>query len=190
MYWCKWKYIGWLIFAIAVFLASCNEPVVVVDNVYFDSKEFAEKEIESLESKVSEVSKTIVLNGKSETIEHIVADSTVYREMLSILKEANINKAKFASEYTIDTFWMMDPDTNENVEVLNYTTENPTLKVRWMQVYSDGSIKAFLSKENYLFSYEKEIYYGKDKNFSVISWQKTRGQDTLHIFRTIDFVLD
>lgn len=178
----------WLVIAIAFALASCNEEEEAELHFFFDSEEFAETEIGRLQLRTSEVSKTIVLNGESETLEHIEADSTVYQEMRNLFKQANINDAKFVVEYEIDTFWMMDPITMENIEVLNYTTSNPELKLKWMQVYSNGSLKACLAMKNFLFSYEKEIFYKNGESFSVLSWQKTLSQDSLHLFSQLDFL--
>ncbi|MEZ4916769.1 MAG: hypothetical protein R2836_07260 [Chitinophagales bacterium] len=83
---------------------------------------------------------------------------------------------------------MLDAKTNENIEVLNYSTTNKKLDVKWFQQYSNGSMKALLSKSNFLYSYEKRDFYGKEDEFSVVSWQKILGQDTLRVFSKVEFL--
>lgn len=187
MYYCKWHIYFWLVVAILVALSSCNEGEEVVNDFYFDSEAYIIKEVEVLKSTVINYNNTIVLNGESESRYNIQADSSIYKEMINLFTQTNINSPILNGEYEIDTFWIQDPSSQANIEVLNYTTNNPKLKVRWLQVYSDGSLKANIANQNFLFSYEKEVYYEKDSKFSVLTWQKTIGQDTLNIFNSLDF---
>jgi hypothetical protein len=109
------------------------------------------------------------------------------KEFENLCKVANINQTLFKNEYQIDTFWMLDPISFENIEVLNYTTQNKDLKVQSLQVYSNGSIKASIQQSNLLFSSQKDFYYEKNKKINILSWQKTLGQDTLWLMNEMTF---
>jgi hypothetical protein len=187
MYYCKWHIYFWLVVAIIVGLAACSKTKKPVNHFYFDTTTYIEAEINALNSSFQSFNNTIDLNGESESRSHIAADSSIFKELHALFKQANINSAVFQGEYKIDTFWILDPSSQQNIEVWNYSTANKDLKVKWLQVYSNGSLKASLSQENFLFSYDKEIYYEKGKKFSVLMWQKTLGQDTLTIFNSIEF---
>ena len=187
MYYCKWHIYFWLVIAIMVALSACTKNEKPVNNFYFDTASYIDEEVKELNTSIQSFNNTIELNGKIESRNNIAIDSSIFKEMYSLFKQANINSAVFQGAYEIDTFWMQDPSSQENIEVWNYTTANEDLKVKWLQVYSNGSLKASLSQENFLFSYEKEIYYEKAKKFSVLTWQKTLGQDTLHIFNSLEF---
>lgn len=187
MYYCKWPIYFWLVIAIIVALSACSEKSEVVNDFYFDTEDYMDAEIAALNNSIESFNNTIILNGESETRNNIKVDSSIFKEMDALFKQANINSAVFQGQYDIDTFWMTDPSSQAQIEVWNYTTDNENLKVKWLQVYSDGSLKASLANENFLFSYEKELYYEKSKKFSVLTWQKTLGQDTLHIFNSLEF---
>lgn len=190
MYCCKFDLYFWLMIAILVALASCQQEEAPKTQIYFDSAVYMSKEIAELKKEITNVDAVLSLNGVEEIEKNIPISESSFDQLEQLFAQANINQAKFVKEYTIDTFWMLDPLTNQNIEVLNYTTENEKLKVKWMQVYSDGSLKASYSEKNFLFSYEKEIYYQKDQKFSTISWQKTFGLDTLKVFNEINLISD
>jgi hypothetical protein len=188
MYYCKWNIYFFLLIAILATLSACDNAEKSQDNFYFDSGAYIKLEIDSLKTFVHHYNNTVTLNGESEIKSNIPADSSIYKEMNALFKRANINNAILQGEYSIDTFWIQDPITQANIEVLNYTTQNEELNVRWLQVYSNGSIKASLAGETFLFSYEKEIFYEKNKKFTVLAWQKTLGQDTLRIYNSLEFL--
>lgn len=185
MYCCKWEIYSWLFIALFVVLSSCDEAKSEEFSLYFDSKNYIEQEVEDLLDHVEFVQKTLILNGEKEVLDSVQADSTSFEELEELFAEANINKGIFKGEYQVDTFWIVDEQEKEQIEVLDYQTSNPELKVQWVQVYSNGSLKATLQENNFLFSYEKEVFYEKAKSFSVISWQKTIGQDTIKVFSEV-----
>jgi len=187
MYYCKWPIYFLLLISIMLGLAACSKSEKPIHNFYFDTAAYMDEEIKELNTSIQSFNNTIELNGQSESRIQIPLDSSIFKEMQSLFKQTNINSAVFQGEYEIDTFWIQDPSSRQNIEVWNYTTENEDLTVKWLQVYSDGSLKASLSQENFLFSYEKEIYYEKSKKFSVLTWQKTLGRDTLNIFNSLEF---
>lgn len=187
MYCCKWNSYFWLVISIILALSACNKQKKTSKDFYFDSGKYIESEVSNLKASISSFDNTITFNGESETRNHVSADSSIYKEMQHLFKQANINSGMLKGEYTIDTFWIQDPSSQENIEVWNYTTQNEALKVKYLQVYSNGSIKASVSQKNFLFSYEKVMYYEKNKKFSVVTWQKTLGQDTLNIFNSMEF---
>lgn len=188
MYYCKWNIYFWLVLAILALLSSCEPENETIPSVYYDTDSFIQEEISYLAEQVSHLNKHLVLNGVAERVDSIKVDSTSFKELASLFKQANINKVIYQDEYQTDTFWILDPVTQENIEVVNYTTNKPKLKVKWLQVYSNGSLKASLQGHNFLFSYEKEVYYQKLSRFSVISWQKTIGQDTIHVHNEVDYL--
>lgn len=185
MHFCKWNIYFWLVVFIMVLLASCQNNVEVKTDYYFDSESYIKNEVSRLKTQVKRVVAKITLNGESETQTFDIDTASSFNDLENLFSQVNINKAVFDNQYKIDTFWMLDPLTEKNIEVLNYTANNKQLKVKWMQVYDDGSLKAKISEKNFLFSYEKEIYYQKNIKFSTISWQKTIGLDTLRVFNEL-----
>lgn len=188
MYSCKWTIYFWLLVAILALISSCKQEEQAELDIYFDSAAYMQGEIEELKSQVLYAKASLALNGEVEEKDRIALDEESLNQLEQLFDQVNINQAKFRGEYKVDTFWMLDSETLEQIEVWNYTSTNDKLKVKWMQVYSDGSIKASLVDNNFLFSYEKEIYYEKQKKFSTISWQKTLGMDTLRIFNELEFI--
>lgn len=188
MYYCKWSLYFWLVIAILALISSCKQEEQVKLDIYFDSAAYMQGEIEELKSQVLYAKASLALNGEVEEKDRIALDEESLNQLEQLFDQVNINQAKFRGEYKVDTFWMLNSETLEQIEVWNYTSTNDKLKVKWMQVYSDGSIKASLVDNNFLFSYEKEIYYEKQKKFSTISWQKTLGMDTLRIFNELEFI--
>ncbi|MCB0536624.1 MAG: hypothetical protein KDE33_03760 [Bacteroidetes bacterium] len=188
MNYCKYEIYFFLLLAILVALSSCTNSSSQVFNQYFDAKTYVEQEKDELLKDFKHYNNTIILNGNEETKQNELLDTIVVEELVDYFSKANINKKINQDQYKIDTFWMLDAKTNENIEVLNYSTTNKKLDVKWFQQYSNGSMKALLSKSNFLYSYEKEIFYGKEDEFSVVSWQKILGQDTLRVFSKVEFI--
>lgn len=188
MYYCKWNIYFWLGVFILVLLASCKNKAQVDADIYFDSENYIKSEVSQLKQQVKNIAAKITLNGESEIQTFIVDTASSFEDLENLFAQVNINKAIFDKEYKIDTFWMLDSESQENIEVINYVTENDKLKVAWMQVFDNGSLKAKISEKNFLFSYEKEIFYQKNKKFSTVSWQKTIGLDTLRVFNEIEYL--
>lgn len=185
MYYCKWHIYFWMVVAILFLLSSCQQNDEEELGLYFDTANYIHHEVDSIVMGTAYLEKKLVLNGVSETLDSVEVDDSSFKELQALFTQANLNKGIYRGEYDIDTFWILNPESGENIEVLNYTTDNEELKVPWLQVYSDGSLKALLKENNFLFSYEKEIYYQNEESFSIISWQKTIAQDTLRIFNEV-----
>lgn len=187
MNYCKHITYFFLISVFFVAISACTKNNTKAFNQYFDAKTYAEQEKNEILEQFNHYNNTIILDGKKESKVNLELDTTVVNEMVNFFSKANINKKINKDQYKLDTFWMLDAKTNENIEVLNYSTSNKKLDVKWFQQYSNGSMKALLSKQNFLYSYEKEIFYGNNNEFSVVSWQKILGQDTLYIFNKVEF---
>lgn len=187
MHFCKLNIYFWLVVFILVLLASCQSKVEVENNFYFDTQDYIKAEVAVLKKTVQQITAKITLDDESETQTFNVDTASSFNDLENLFTQVNINKAIFKDEYIIDTFWLLDPVTQNNIEVLNYVTQNKDLKVAWMQVYNNGSLKAKISEKNFLFSYEKEIFYEKNKRFSTVSWQKTIGLDTLKVFNELEY---
>ncbi|MCB0510566.1 MAG: hypothetical protein KDC82_07355 [Bacteroidetes bacterium] len=188
MYYCRWSVYFWLVVAILTLLSACSPEEQVKLDIYFDSAAYMQGEIEAIKKQVHYASASLALNGEVEKKEKISLIEESLDQFEQIFDQVNINQAKLRGEYQVDTFWILDPISAEQIEIWNYTSSNDKLKVKWMQVYSNGSLKASIADHNFLFSYEKEIYYEKQKKMSAISWQKTLGMDTLHIFNELEFI--
>lgn len=186
MSWYKYTYI-WLLLTAALTLNACESGEKEHPEIYFDSTEFLEKEWPRLE-KVQFLNQELIFNGQEEQIDSVPADSASFKELFQLFRAANINKVIYSQQYAIDTFWIVDPETNANIGVINYHTSNADLPVEWFHVYEDGSVKFKMAERNFLFSYEKEVFYKPEHGFSIISSQKSLGQDTLHIFKTLEFI--
>lgn len=187
MHFCKWNIYFWMLVFILVLLASCQNSNNVNNDFYFDTEEYIKTEVISLKKQVKSIIAKIDLNGESEIQNFKVDSTTSFNDLENLFTQVNINKAVFENEYEIDTFWILNPETQENIEVINYIAKNDKMKVSWIQVYNDGSLKAKITEKNFLFSYEKEIYYQKDLTFSTISWQKTIGLDTLRVYNELKY---
>lgn len=167
---------------------ACNTTKSKDFQQYFDAATYIESQSLQILANKKYYNTTIELNNTKEQKENIVLDTVALTEMVNLFKTANINKKINQDQYKLDTFWILDPVTNENIEVVNYTTTNKKLNVQWFQQYSNGAMKALISQHNFLYSYEKEIYYNTQKQFSIISWQKTLGQDTMRMFSLVEFL--
>ena len=188
MHFCKWNVYFWMLIFILALLASCNKPIVKKELIYFDTESYIKKEVVHLKKEVKAISAHIKLDGKEESQEFKVDTATSFDDLENLFTQVNINKVIFKDQYKIDTFWIQDSNTNKNIEVINYVSQNPELKIEWLQVYDDGSLKAKISENNFLFTYEKEIFYQKNEKFSTIISQKTIGLDTLTVFNELEYL--
>lgn len=167
--------------------SACQSEESERPAIYFDSEEFLNKEWTQLEQ-IKYAEQELVFNEQKEHLDSVPVDSASFQELFELFKKANINKVIYSQEYLIDTFWVLDAETLENTEVINYYTNNNDLPVEWFHVYSDGTVKFKMAASNFLFYYEKEVYYEPNFGFSIISSQKSLMQDTLHIFKTFKFI--
>lgn len=185
MYYCKWHIYFWLVVAILFLLSSCQQGEVDVNayKSYFNTENHMEFVLDSLLERDS-TSIHLVLNGKHEDKTLQGVDSSLINEMIELIEEANLNDKLLTDLYTIDTFWLLD-ENQQNIEVVNYEAKDEQQKVKWLQVYANGDIKALLQQKNVLFSYEKEVFYGHNGEFSLFAWQKALQMDTLFLYKQL-----
>lgn len=188
MYYCKWHIAAWILMAVIVFLASCKENTAPKQTIYFDTQAYFQQEKDGLFHQQGTMQKTLELNGKKEEISLNAIDTSQLQNYINIFNNSNLNKTIYIGEYEIDTFWMLDPQTYANIEVLTYKSKDEKNDVKWLQVYSNGNMKAALQSKNFLFSNYKEVFYEKDKAFSLIAWQKTLGLDTVKTFTEVEIL--
>ncbi|MCD8528587.1 MAG: hypothetical protein LRY27_01060, partial [Chitinophagales bacterium] len=119
-------------FAVFIFLQSCKKQETQHEVFYFDTKAYFNKEKALLYAKPYGAQKMVELNGKTEEAAEKKVDTTEMQNYINVFNEANLNRPIYKGTYKIDTFWMLDPQTNENIEVLNYISQNPKNEVKWL----------------------------------------------------------
>lgn len=179
----------WILFLCFLNLIACNPPNTAIDgaNYYFDTRLYAEKEIERLLEKGVIFDKTVQLKDQSEKITKIEGvKENLEREFL-IIKDANINKTSFLGKYSADTLFLNHPIKEVETQLLVYETDNPKLTTKSLE-YSEGDfLKIRLSNSNFMSSYEKEVYYKIDNFIEIKGWQKSLFEDTLFSSTLIEF---
>ena len=129
MNWYKGKKI-WFVFGTLLLLLACETEESEQPDIYFDSEAYLDEEWPYL-AQIDFARQELNFNEQIEYLDSVPVDSTSFKELFQLFKKANINKVIYSQEYMIDTFWLVDPDTNENLEVINYFTENTELPVAW-----------------------------------------------------------
>jgi hypothetical protein len=186
MSWYKLKQIGFFIGGLMA-LHACQTKEKLNPKIYFDSEAYLAAEWSNLE-KMKYAKQEVVFNEESEELDSILVDSASLKEYFKLFEKANINNAIYIGEYLIDTFWLENPESGENLMAVNYHTTNSDLPVQWFHVFSDGSVHFKMTESNFLFFYEKEVSYQPNEGFRIISKQKSLWQDTMHIAKTFVFI--
>ena len=186
MSWFKLKQIGFFIGGLMA-LHACQTEKKLNPKIYFDSEAYLDAEWTNLE-KIKYAKQEILFNEKSEELDSIPVDSTSLIEFVKLFKKANINNVMYSGEYLIDTIWLENPESGENLMTVNYHTANSDLPVQWFHVFSDGSVQFKMTESNFLFFYEKEVSYQPNEGFRIISKQKSLWQDTMHIAKSFIFI--
>ncbi|WP_229208816.1 hypothetical protein [Dyadobacter luticola] len=159
---------------------------------YYDLKGFVENQIVYLEEKKPEVSKTAVLNGKSEQIKTKDID---WKKELELFVQADINKPSYRISYNVsrrdsaEYEYKLKPEMQATVQYLKIVTDS----VVNQPVY----IKAILKSENRIYKSEKTIELRcaqinnlwQVSSFSVDGYQKLIFTDkkSFHITSKIGF---
>jgi len=188
MRFCKWNIYFWLVIFILVLLGACQSTPVHKEDIYFDTQDYVENEVRFLKQNVQQISAQIELNGKHEKQLFDVDTANSFNDLENLFSQVNLNKTVYKDQFKVDTFWLIDSNSNENVEVINYVSQNEDFNVKWLQVYSTGSLKAKIAEKNFLFNYEKEIFYEKRKRFTSFIVQKTIGLDTLKVVNELQYI--
>ena len=186
MSWFKLKQISFFIAGL-IALHACQTKEKLNPKIYFDSEAYLDAEWTNIE-KMKYAKQEVVFNEESEELDSILIDSTSLKEFAKLFEKANINNAIYSGEYLIDTFWLENPESGEDLMEVNYHTTNSDLPVQWFHVFSDGSVHFKMTEINFLFFYEKEVSYQPNEGFRIISKQKSLWQDTMHIAKSFVFI--
>jgi hypothetical protein len=148
----------------------------------FDTIVFTENEIAELLALNLSASKTIVLNGNTETVSEISVNEEFLRQEFAPLVDANINRASMIGRYQIDTL-SSEPDNKH----IRFTTDNEKLKTRLLEYRENELLKVMVANRNFMNSYQKTFEYIPKTSVSVNGWQKSLMEDTLFYSVQIEF---
>lgn len=181
-----------LLFIGLIGFLACNAPDTKIDgaNYYFDTKVFAEKQIEKLFSKDVSFDKTIQLRDQKEKITQIEGNKENLEREFLILKEANINKPSFLGKYTADTLYLTHPITETQTELLVYETDDSKMTTKSVEFSKGDFLKIRIANSNFMSSYEKEVYYKVGEYIEMKGWQKSLFEDTLFSSSLVEFTFE
>ncbi|MCF0057511.1 hypothetical protein [Dyadobacter sp. CY356] len=139
---------------VLLFLTSCDSAQERESKVmtYYDLKGFIESQVSSLNKEKPEVTKTMRVSGKNETLTSRNMD---WKKELELFIQADINKPAYSKSYAITK-----PDS---LTVLYKLKTEESLPVRYLKIEMDkisGTpvvIQALLRSENKLYQSEKNI---------------------------------
>ncbi len=183
------KYIFFLIQLTSFWFYSCKTNTSSISTVQYDIVKYMNKELDKLQEEHPNISKKAILNGNEETIRNLAFTNDVKKDLIKAFTQCNINKAVLKDAYKNDTFWIQSPEL-ETIEVINYLAKDSTLPVKWIQVYSNGDIKATFTESNPLYSLKRELYYKKNTLVSIYSVQQSLGNEVLLSFSEIRFAAE
>ena len=141
---------------------STNPTTDKMDKPFFDITAFLEKEIDG--NQLTEIEKTVRINGESET--KVLKDFDLKKE-LSIFFDSDINKPSLFDKY----------NTFETDHSITYKTEEKELPVQRIKVFKaeNGDIQKLLinlKADKQIYTSDKELTYEPKVGFSIRSTQK------------------
>ena len=151
--------------------AACSNPKKAVQPVaYFDIPFFFEKQIESLASKKSGVSKQVEINGKSA---RVVKDSVNWNKELALFRLFNLNKASFIGKFKVDSVIHGDRLT------LSYESNNNNIGIKSVRIQLTKNavnwITATKSDQNTLFTNSLSLRFTVDSGYSISGVERLNG---------------
>lgn len=133
--------------------------------LYFDLRNYFEKEANRLQKKAPLINKQVFSKGEAE---QKFVKITNWKNELAMFEAADINKASWRGEFAI----------NQINNGVSYTTENEKIPVKKLEVFKAGnqitSIKIYKSSANRLYSAIDTLLYYPDSLYMIQSAQKIK----------------
>ncbi|MCE6988393.1 hypothetical protein [Dyadobacter sp. CY323] len=156
------------------------------DKVYFDLKGFIENQIVYLSEKRPKVSKTTMLDGKSEEVRSSEID---WKKELELFSQADINKPAYRQSYSV---------SRKDSLHFEYTLKpQMDLPVQYLRISVDSvtsqpiHIQALLKSHNKIYTSEKEIelFCSSKDNVWELSTYRVKGYQKLVLMDKRSFAI-
>lgn len=150
-----------------LFLFSCAQQESKKANApsYFDLTRYFASEANRLQKINPTIFKDVIAVGKAEQRSTKISD---WKTELVSFSNSDINKAAWAGEFTV----------TQNGSVTSYSTENPKIPVKKIEVIKAGEkitgVKIFKATENYLYNSTDTLLYYPDSLYFVQNHQKVK----------------
>lgn len=158
---------NYLVIVILSFLFSCAQQESKKANTpsYFDITGYFAGEANRLQKTNPTIVKEVIAVGKAEQRSTTIKD---WKTELVSFSNSDINKAAWAGEFTV----------TQNGTVTSYSTENPKIPVKKVEVTNFGDkitgIKIFKATENYLYNSTDTLLYYPDSLYLIQNHQKVK----------------
>lgn len=161
----------YLAFATVLSLSACGLGESAPNDTrrgFFDLGDYFKTEIQRLQSEVDTVSKTAILQGKSEEKKVVISD---WQSELAFFSQSDINKPAWWEKYTVDS---MRNDAGQLVE-LRYETSDPQLRTHKLDIkFEQGAVHSILIVnhiENGVYHTEEFLEYIPQRGYTVAKGQ-------------------
>lgn len=162
-----------LLFFITIFFYQCQAPEVqsLDQKTFFDLKAFLDIETERLKERKTAFSKTITLNGYTETK---LIEKPDFEIEFSEFYNSDINRSAWLDKYE---------ETKDEIGI-HYQAKDEQLEVKEMHISAKGQEISIVKKsQNMLNNAIKEMSYDSTRGYQIKSIRKSIGEsaDTLMI---------
>jgi len=172
---------------LVLILSACQEVTTPAENnqvnIFFDLKDFFQKEITSLE-KINSFKKTVSINGVSEEKE--LAKLNLDNE-LSIFIASDINRPAWSDKYKIDSLFTPQKELSQ----ITYRTLDEKLKTKKItidfQAKTVSKIAIEKATDNAVAQSKQVLKYTVGKGYSIQSEQALSLSETKTILVQVDY---
>ncbi len=162
-----------LFFFLIGVLAACQSngpaPEKAPELPFFDLQSFFEAEIQRLNEKQPRLQKTVMVNDKEESQ---TLSRLAYDQELSVFLNSDINRPAWYDKYQIDSV-----RKDNQLARLEYTAQDPDLRVRKIQVHFAGDeVSAVIidkKTDNIVARSGQHLEYRPDEGYQIQSRQQT-----------------
>jgi len=141
---------------------ACSKPAKGTAPEYFNLTAYFDAEISRLEAQKTRVSKTVTINGKTETLQ---ADSLNYRSALQIFLDADINKSAWKGRFKVD----------KNQQQVRFTTTDKDIPVKSLTIQYQDDTPEIITIERYSYAMlagaTHHMRYHRNRGFTVVTTQ-------------------
>jgi hypothetical protein len=160
-------------------IAGCGkESAKVHDKLYFDLKGYIRSEIARVAALDTCVTKAVVIGDSSETKTFDHADTTFWKQELSLFIAADINAAAYRDLYSVQRE-LVGEDS-----VITFTATADKVPTRLLKVWKNNGqvlrIEAVQRTTTSVYSTEHRMEYVAGSGYNIQSVQETRGAPTRH----------
>ena len=172
------------LFFVIILLGCQVDAVKVTQPPFFDLNDFFEKELVEF-SKLKEIKKKVILNGKEE--EKTLSKFDLQKD-LEIFTASNINKVAWLDKYQVDSL----KNVNGMLEKITYHALDEKVKTRELIVeYLNEEVKSISIKNitsNHVASLHQNLKYIPKKGYFIQSSQDVSLSDSQELSVEVEFV--